>query len=102
MKAFSIVDFWKLVRPHVVVVLLFLVLAMVYFAPALDGKEIHQGDVEKFMGMSQELREYYQKEGKSSAWTGSMFSGMPAYTIGVWGGTVNLLDVVEKIGRAHV
>ncbi len=100
MKAFSIVDFWKLVRPHVVVVLLFLVLAMVYFAPALDGKEIHQGDVEKFMGMSQELREYYQKEGKSSAWTGSMFSGMPAYTIGVWGGTVNLLDVVERPFKA--
>lgn len=100
MKTFSVTDFWKLIRPHVFVFLFFLVLAMVYFAPAMDGKEIRQGDVEKFMGMSQELREYYQKEGKSSAWTGSMFSGMPAYTIGIWGGTVNPLDIVEKPFKA--
>lgn len=93
---FSIQKTWKLIRPHVWAVFSFLVLSMIYFAPVLIGKEMRQGDVEKFQGMSKELQTYYEQEGKSSLWTGSMFSGMPAYTIGVWGGAVNPLDVIEK------
>ena len=81
---------------HAGAVLLFLLLTFVYFTPAFNGKVLHQGDVHQFEGMSRELSEYYHKEGVSSAWTGTMFSGMPAYQIGIWGSSPNLFDYVEK------
>ena len=86
---------WKKVRPHVLVILFFLVLAFVYFAPKFEGLELRRGDVEKYVSMSQEVREYYEQEGVGSSWTGSMFSGMPTYNITTQGGPRNLLDYVE-------
>jgi len=81
---------------HIGAILLFLLLTFVYFSPAFKGKVLQQGDVHQFEGMSHELSEYYHKEGVASAWTGSMFSGMPAYQIGIWGSNPNLLEYVEK------
>ena len=83
-------------RPHVLVILFFLVLAFVYFAPKFEGLELRRGDVEKYVSMSQEVREYYEQEGVGSSWTGSMFSGMPTYNITTQGGPRNLLDYVES------
>ena len=87
---------WGKIRPHLLVVLFFLALSLFFFAPKFQGMQIRQGDIEKYTGMSQEVREYYQKEGVGSAWTGSMFSGMPTYTITTQGGPVNFLDYLEK------
>ncbi len=87
--------FWKKARPHVLAVAAFLALSLVYFAPKFEGLELRQGDVEKYLSMSQEAREYYEKEGVGTSWTGSMFSGMPTYTITTQGGPRNLLDYVE-------
>lgn len=91
---------WETIKPHVLVILFFLGLSVAYFSPLLKNQEIRQGDVEKFIGMSQELRNYYNEEGGSSAWTGAMFSGMPAYTIGIYGGVANALDYIEKPFKA--
>lgn len=96
MSRFSVKQWWQIVRPHICVVAFFLALSVVYFSPMLKDQEIRQGDVEKFIGMSQEVRDYYEKEGKSSAWTGSMFSGMPAYTIGIWGQSGSALDYIHQ------
>lgn len=87
-------SFVKRLLPHVVAVILFLALTMIYFSPLLEGKMLPQNDVQHFQGTSQELREYYNQEGKSSAWTGAMFSGMPSYQISVYG-NVNILNYVE-------
>ena len=67
---------WGKIRPHLLVALFFLALSLAFFAPKFQGMQIHQGDIEKYIGMSQEVREYYQKEGVGSSWTGSMFSGI--------------------------
>jgi len=86
----------KTILPHLIAVVAFLAITLVYFSPILDGKVLSQSDVNHYQGVSQELREYYYDEGKSSAWTGSMFSGMPAYQIGIMGGVTDFLNYVEK------
>lgn len=86
---------FKLLLPHLTAIICFLAITFIYFSPLLEGKSLPQSDVQQYVGMSQELREYYEKEGESSAWTGAMFSGMPAYQIGIWGGSPNFLDYLE-------
>lgn len=86
--------------PHVIAIIVFTIITMAYFMPLVQGKVMKQGDVTQYVGSSQELRQYYNEEGESSAWTGSMFSGMPAYHIGIWGQSPNFLDYVEAPVRA--
>lgn len=86
---------FKTLLPHICAVVIFLAVTMLYFSPLIEGKVLPQHDVSQFDGAAQELREYYEKDGESSAWTGSMFSGMPSYQIGVWGGSPNFLDYLE-------
>lgn len=91
---------WEKIRPHVLVCLFFLAISLIYFAPRFQGMDLRQGDIEKYFGMSQEVREYYEKEGVGSSWTGSMFSGMPTYTISTQGGPVNMLNYLETPVKA--
>jgi len=86
----------KQLLSHVIAILCFLTITFTYFSPLLEGKSLPQTDTQQFKGMSRELSEYYHKEGQTSEWTGSMFSGMPAYQIGIWGGSPNILDYLEK------
>lgn len=90
----------KQLLPHVFAIVCFLIVTSVYFSPLLEGKVLRQSDVQQYNGMSQELRSYYNEEGQSSAWTGSMFSGMPSYHIGVWGTSPNFLSYLEMPLRA--
>ena len=90
----------KKLLQHLIAVVCFLAVTFIYFSPVLDGKVLQQSDVQQYKGMSRELAQYYEKEGESSAWTGSMFSGMPAYQIGIWGGAPNFLDYLEAPVKA--
>lgn len=74
---------FKSIMPHLLVVLVFMLLTIVYFNPLLSGKAINQGDVERFKGMSKEIADYREKYDKEPLWTNGMFSGMPAYQISV-------------------
>lgn len=86
----------KRILPHVGAILCFLFITLIYFSPVLiDGKVLPQADRHQFEGMSHELMKYYHDEGESSAWTGSMFSGMPAYQIGIWGSEHNMVSYIE-------
>ncbi len=85
----------KTLLPHIIAVVAFLAITMLYFSPLIEGKVLPQHDVTQFKGASKELSDYYNNEGESSEWTGSMFSGMPSYQIGVWGGSPNFLDYLE-------
>ncbi len=69
--------------PFVVAVLLFGVVAIVGFAPQLQGKVLPQGDISQFNGMSRDIRECREQFGEDPQWTGAMFSGMPAYQINI-------------------
>jgi len=71
----------KKLLPYLVAAAIFILLAVVYCYPVLSGKVLRQGDVYQWKGMAQEVYEYYNKTGNVSNWSGSMFSGMPAYQI---------------------
>lgn len=82
---------------HIGVVAMFALLAAVFFAPAVfDGKVLPQGDSQKTEGMSKEAADYTKLEGRGMAWTGSMFSGMPAYTVGTPSGPDNYLTTISR------
>ena len=68
---------WKGFLPHVVALLVFLVLTLVYFAPVLEGKDIRQADAVGSMGWGKDARDYHDESGEYSYWSNSMFSGMP-------------------------
>lgn len=74
-------SFLKKALPHVIAVLVFLIVSIVYCKPALDGKVVHQADVLGYKGMAQQSFEYKDKYGHFPLWTESTFSGMPAYNI---------------------
>lgn len=69
--------------PHLLVLLVFIGLSLIYMQPLMEGKELMQSDIVQFKGMSQEIVEFREAKGEEPLWTGSMFSGMPAYQISV-------------------
>lgn len=66
---------------HLGIIVAMLVVACIYMSPALSGKVIVQGDVQKFQAMSYEQLEVAKATGSIPNWTASMFSGMPGYQI---------------------
>ncbi|MDR1338682.1 MAG: hypothetical protein LBK58_01265, partial [Prevotellaceae bacterium] len=65
--------------PHIVAVLLFLVLAGIYFMPEItENKYLVQGDVKSVGGWGKDLVDYHQQTGEYAFWSNRMFSGMPA------------------------
>ncbi len=66
---------------HIVAIVVFLLLTVVYFAPAVfEGKVVRQGDTEKATGMGNSQMEQYEKTaqpGEFSVWSDAMFGGMP-------------------------
>ncbi|MBA2248901.1 MAG: hypothetical protein H0W12_01775, partial [Chitinophagaceae bacterium] len=74
------IDFKKIL-PHLIAVAVFVIVAVVYCKPALEGKVVYQHDIQGWRGMSQQSMEFKDKYGFYPLWTNSMFSGMPAYQI---------------------
>lgn len=69
--------------PYILAILAFILIVLIYFSPALEGKKLKQGDIERFKGMSREIVDFRDKTGEQTLWTNTMFSGMPAYFISV-------------------
>ena len=63
------------------IILFFAVLSIVYCKPILDKKRLVQHDIVMSVGAAHEVAEYQKQTGEYSAWTNSMFGGMPAYTV---------------------
>ena len=64
----------------VAAVVLFALIAFVYFMPAdLDGRILYRHDSSAGRGAGQEQSEYHARTGKYSRWTNATFSGMPTY-----------------------
>lgn len=74
-------NFKKDFLPHIIAILTFLFIAIIYFSPVLEGKKLDQSDISQFRGMSQEIREYRETSDEPVLWTNSMFGGMPGYLI---------------------
>ena len=73
-------DFKKLL-PHIIAVVIFLLVAVIFCKPALEGKVVYQHDLQGWRGMVQQSLDFKEKYGRYPLWTNSLFSGMPAYQI---------------------
>ncbi len=73
----------KKALPHIIAVVAFLVVTLVYFSPLLEGKRLGQYDILQSNGSSKEVNDFREKTGKEALWTNSTFGGMPAYQISV-------------------
>ncbi len=68
--------------PHLIAVGVFLIVAVLYCRPALEGKVVNQHDVTQWQGAIHQSQVYKEKFGEYPLWTNSMFSGMPTFQIG--------------------
>lgn len=69
---------WQQSWPHMVAIIVFLLLVMVYFAPQVfDNKQLPQGDMISFSGMGHDAQVYHAQTGEYPHWSNAMFSGMP-------------------------
>lgn len=73
---------FKQLIPHIVAVFSFVIVALIFCKPALDGKVLQQSDVMSWKGMSKDIQDYRDThDGVAPLWTNSMFSGMPGFQI---------------------
>lgn len=74
-------SFWQRNWQHFAAIGIFLLVAVIYCKPALQGLVLDQHDITGWKGMAQQSFEYKEKYGHYPYWTNSMFSGMPGYQI---------------------
>jgi len=86
---------FKSALPHLIAIVIFAIVAIVYCRPALEGKVLQQQDITQWKGMAQDALSYAEKNGHTPMWSNSMFGGMPTFqTTGVPGFaySVGILD----------
>ncbi len=72
------------IAPYCIAIVIFVVAAVAYFNPVLNGQKIKQSDITQFKGMSKEIVDYRDTNGEEPYWTGAAFSGMPAYQLSAY------------------
>lgn len=93
-------DFKKFI-PHTAAVAIFLTLASVYFYPAYQGYSLKQTDIMNFLGMANEQITLREVAGEETAWTNSMFGGMPTFQINLFFSS-NLLMHVDNLIKMYL
>ena len=64
----------------ILAVIMFAVIAFVYFMPAdMEGRILFRHDSAAGKGMGHEKELFYQQTGETTRWTNSLFGGMPTY-----------------------
>ena len=86
--------------PHIVAVAIFVIIAVVYFFPAINGFGLRQPDILHFKGMAKEIFEFRHFFGEEPLWTNSMFGGMPAFQISTYypNDILGLIDTIMSLG----
>jgi hypothetical protein len=74
-------NFNKAVLPHIIAVLGFFLISVVYFSPMLNQKKLETHDWKVYQAAVKEYKDYKNETGQNILWTNSMFSGMPTYLI---------------------
>ena len=80
---------------HFFVLVFFVIAALAYFSPVLQGKVIEQSDIRQYTGMAKEQNNFRKKTGEEPYWTNSAFGGMPTYQLGAY----YPHDYVKKLDR---
>ena len=72
----------KKLYPHLVAVLGFVLIAIIYFYPVLQGKKIYQSDIVQYTAMAKEQNDFRANDHAEPYWTNAAFGGMPTYQLG--------------------
>ena len=75
----------KQIVPHLIAIAVFVVVAVLFCKPALEGKVLQQSDNIQWKAMYEDQRKAKEETGKLPLWTNGMFSGMPGYQIAMEG-----------------
>ena len=78
----------KKVLPHIVAIVIFLVVSILFCKPALEGNVLNQHDTIGWKGMAQNAFEYKEKNGHFPLWNPNLFSGMPNYQVAMEGKSI--------------
>jgi hypothetical protein len=70
---------FKSFLPHIIAFVVLMMFSFVYFAPALEGLELSQGDNIQAYGMRAEVQTFSDKGEATPLWSNSAFGGMPVY-----------------------
>ncbi|QYJ67832.1 YfhO family protein [Flavobacterium litorale] len=68
--------------PHLLALLGFVLISLIYFYPVLQGKKIYQSDIVQYTGMAKEQNDFRAATDEEPYWTNSAFGGMPTYQLG--------------------
>ncbi|MBC8342528.1 MAG: hypothetical protein H8E61_00930, partial [Bacteroidetes bacterium] len=74
---------YKLLLPHVVAIVGFIVLIAVYFSPVFENKSLRQHDIVMAKAMQKEIKTHLDETGELTMWTNGIFGGMPTYQVWV-------------------
>lgn len=85
------------ILPHLLAILIFLIVSVLFSMPALEGNTLGQTDVVGWKGMAQNAYDYKAVHGHYPLWNSNAFSGMPNYLIIMEGKTI-LPDLHSIIG----
>ncbi len=97
-------NFQKNLLPHLLGILLFYLIVVLYFSPMVfDGKIIFQGDILQWEGSAKAVLDYRAETGEQVLWTNSMFGGMPSYFVSLEfpGDLTNALIKILTLGLPH-
>ena len=84
----------KKILPHLIAIVLFLIVSILFCKPALEGNVLNQGDIISWKGMVQNAFEYKASHGHYPLWNPNLFSGMPNYQTVMQGKSI-LPDTVK-------
>lgn len=83
--------------PHLIAVVIFVVVALVFCKPVVEGHVLSQHDVIGWKGAAQNAFDVKEKTGKMPLWNTNVFSGMPNYQIATEGRSI-LPDLNKVMG----
>lgn len=72
---------FKKALPHVIAILVFLIVTILFCRPVLEGNMLSQGDIDGWRGIANSAFEYKEQHGHYPLWNPNVFSGMPNYLI---------------------
>ena len=70
------------VYPHLIALIGFIIISLIYFYPVLKGQTIYQSDIVQYTGMAKEQNDFRAENNAEPYWTNSAFGGMPTYQLG--------------------
>lgn len=88
--------------PHAIAVVVFLLVAMIYCEPVLEGKVLYQEDLLQWKAMAQNSFAYKQTHGHFPLWSNSMFCGMPGYQIAMDSPSTGLPSLFNFLLTLHL